>query len=65
MESKSVGLHFTSYVPQLNYIPAPATIFKNVKKLMPGHYLKVRNKAMEVSAYYQIHSTKPSHCFTL
>src|SRR6185295_10796297 len=39
---------------QLNYIPAPDTIFKTVKKLMPGHYLKVRNKQLAVVPYYEI-----------
>lgn len=39
---------------QLNYIPAPDTIFKTVKKLMPGHYLKVRNKQLAVAPYYEI-----------
>src|SRR6185436_11398221 len=43
---------------QLNYIPAPDTIFKSVKKLMPGQYLKVRNKQMAVASYYEI----PFHC---
>ncbi|GAA4372953.1 asparagine synthase (glutamine-hydrolyzing) [Hymenobacter koreensis] len=31
-----------SHYLQLNYIPGPATIFKGVKKLLPGHYLFVR-----------------------
>jgi asparagine synthase (glutamine-hydrolysing) len=39
---------------QLNYIPAPHTIFKAVKKLEPGHFLRVRERSLEVKRYYEI-----------
>lgn len=39
---------------QLNYSPAPSTIFKNVKKLLPGHFLKVTRGKMEEATYYTI-----------
>ncbi len=39
---------------QLNYIPAPNTIFAGVKKLMPGHYLTVKRKEISNQTYYQI-----------
>ncbi len=39
---------------QINYIPAPRTIFKKIKKLFPGHYLKVKRQELEIKTYYQI-----------
>lgn len=39
---------------QLNYIPAPETIFVHVKKLLPGHCMKVSGSKLEVRQYYTI-----------
>jgi asparagine synthase (glutamine-hydrolysing) len=39
---------------QLNYIPAPTTIFKTVKKLMPGHYLNITSKKNNIEKYNDI-----------
>src|SRR5690606_29676 len=39
---------------QLNYIPAPDTIFTSVKKLEPGHFMKVGQKKMVIEKYYEI-----------
>jgi asparagine synthase (glutamine-hydrolysing) len=39
---------------QLNYIPAPASIFKDVKKMMPGTTLTVKDGRCESRVYYSI-----------
>lgn len=39
---------------QLNYIPAPQTIFCKVKKLLPGHYLTIVKGQLSMHRYYAI-----------
>ncbi len=39
---------------QLNYIPAPNTIFSQVKKLLPGHYMMLSGRDLTIEPYYQI-----------
>lgn len=48
---KAVGLYFT-----YGYIPAPYTIFKHTRKLLPGHYLKINleTKQSEEIKYYDV-----------
>lgn len=43
-----------SHYLQLNYIPGPATIFKGVKKLLPGHYLYIKGQKVVRKAWYRI-----------
>lgn len=36
------------------YIPAPKTIYQNVRKLLPGHYLVVSEKGLRVARYWDL-----------
>lgn len=44
---------------QYTYIPAPDTILKEVHKLLPGHYLKVKGKNIDLVKYYSVRDAKP------
>jgi len=39
----------------LSYIPAPLTIFKSIKKLLPGHTLTYHNDQFEISKYWDLY----------
>ncbi len=41
---------------QLNYTPAPLTMIEGVKKLAPGHYIRVRKGDVNISRYYTLPS---------
>ena len=38
----------------LNYIPAPWTIFRNIRKLLPGHFLLFENSMLSTERYWDI-----------
>ena len=39
----------------LSYIPAPHTIFKNIRKLPPGHFMLVRDGRLTIRKYWDLH----------
>lgn len=39
---------------QLNYLPGERSIFKSVKKLLPGHYIQLSPDELEIKQYYNV-----------
>lgn len=54
IDKKSLSAYF-----QLNYIPQPGTIYSEIKKLKPGHYIKVQNNCVEINQYFD-HTETPT-----
>ncbi len=51
---KAMELYLT-----FNYIPSPYTIFKNIRKLKPGHALVLRDGTMKEEAYWTLQAPPP------
>jgi len=60
-EIDNVSLY--SYL-QLNYIPGPFSIFQNIKKLTPGHYIKISKSGVVENEYYYIPRQSLSNNYT-
>ena len=52
--SREIDLKSLNRYLTYEYVPAPDTIFKSIKKLEPGHYLLYRQGATEMIQYWDI-----------
>ncbi|PKR79648.1 asparagine synthase (glutamine-hydrolyzing) [Brumimicrobium salinarum] len=51
INNKALNAYF-----QFTYVPAPDTMIEGVHKLLPGHYLKVQGKDIDIIQYYSVHN---------
>jgi len=58
LDFDSLNLYF-----RFLYISGPQTIFKNIKKLSPGHYLTFKNNNLEIKKYYNLSTQKINYSF--
>ncbi len=52
---KNIDLNSLTQYFQFNYIPEPNSIFRNVKKLLPGHYIRIKNNKPVIKKYYSFY----------
>ena len=57
---KEIDLEALDLYLSLNYIPAPHTIFKNIRKLRPGHILTVRDGVLTEEEFWDIAPGMPA-----
>ncbi|MBK7958111.1 MAG: asparagine synthase (glutamine-hydrolyzing) [Bacteroidetes bacterium] len=60
LDQYSIQLYF-----QLNYIPAPNSVFEGVKKLLPGHYILIKQGEFNISPYYSISKEQLTNSSTI
>ncbi|MGL1889555.1 MAG: asparagine synthase (glutamine-hydrolyzing) [Reichenbachiella sp.] len=51
---KEIDHDALNYYLQLNYTPAPLTMIKGVKKLMPGQCIEIVNGKVSIEQYYEL-----------
>ena len=61
LDSQSLHMHFSLH----SVVPAPNTIFKNIKKVPPGHYLVIGpNQKILTNVYWKLDSSSQSELIT-
>ena len=61
LDPKSLHMHFSLHA----VVPAPNTIFKNIKKVPPGHYLIMnKDKKLSINQYWNLDSLNESDYIT-
>ena len=59
LEPRAIDCLFT-----FEYIPAPLTMFQNVRKLLPGHLLKIRPDTLRTKKYWDLRWESNGHVGT-
>jgi asparagine synthase (glutamine-hydrolysing) len=52
--SKNIDIESLLLFFNLAYIPTPRTIWKNAKKLPPGHWILIENNQLKIEKYWQL-----------
>lgn len=56
--SKDININAIDDYITFGYVPAPDSIYKDINKLMPGHFLILRDKELRIERYWQLDYSK-------
>jgi len=62
--NKSIDLSALNNYLMLDYIPSPRSIFKNIRKLPPAHYLIYKNKSISLKRYWTLRFQDTKNIYT-
>jgi len=54
LKESNIDIEALNQFLALRYIPAPLTIYKEVKKLLPAHYLVIKKQKIELKKYWDL-----------
>lgn len=57
--SKAMDLSSLHQYLNFEYVPAPRTIYRNVSKVLPGHYIHIKNEKMHSVCYWSTRDILP------
>lgn len=52
---REVDLDALNYFIRLRYVPKEKTMLEGIKKLLPGHYLTISKKGVNIEGYWKLH----------
>ena len=58
---REISLDAVSYYLTYGYVPAPLSIFKNIKKLLPGHTLSCTKDGIKTKQYWDLKYAPTNH----
>ncbi|MBU4298776.1 asparagine synthase (glutamine-hydrolyzing) [Patescibacteria group bacterium] len=54
LSNKTLDIEALNHFIIFRYVPTPATLFQGIRKIPPGHYLKMENESIKLFKYYSL-----------
>ncbi|MFQ5456607.1 MAG: asparagine synthase (glutamine-hydrolyzing) [Nitrospirota bacterium] len=61
---RKVDIQSLHYMLNLRYMPGEGTLFKGIKRLLPGHMILYKNGKIDITRYYDITNVEINHNLT-